>query len=163
MKEQQRQDLKFCDGPIQCYLLSKSVCLYFQTWECLGMQETEIQDDEEHLKGTLDRCSLHRTGHTQIKMSRRLDRVGVGAVLTFLIDMAAMSSSSQLVTGGFKSLTGSLGKLIPATEWAPIEPPQTMDDPCKVWPFPGSQGHKLSHSEYLWEQSQVHLTSDWIS
>lgn len=77
------------------------------------MQETGIQDDEEHLKGTLDRCSLHRTGHTQIKMSRRLDRVGVGAVLTFLIDMAAMSSSSQLVTGGFKSLTGSLGKLIP--------------------------------------------------
>lgn len=42
------------------------------------MQETGIQDDEEHLKGTLDRCSLHRTGHTQIKMSRRLDRVGVG-------------------------------------------------------------------------------------
>lgn len=36
------------------------------------------QDDEEHLKGTPDRCSFHRTGHTQIKLSRRLDRAGGG-------------------------------------------------------------------------------------
>lgn len=36
------------------------------------------QDDNEHLKGTPDRCSFHRTGHTQIKLSRRLDRAGQG-------------------------------------------------------------------------------------
>lgn len=75
------------------------------------------QDDEEHLKGTPDRCSFHRTGHTQIKLSRRLDRAGGGAGLTFLVDMAAMSPSSQMVTGGFKSLTGPLGNLIPHSQW----------------------------------------------
>lgn len=36
------------------------------------------QDDKEHLKGTPDRCLFHRTGHTQIKLSRRLDRAGGG-------------------------------------------------------------------------------------
>lgn len=70
--------------------------------------------------------------------------------------MAATSSSSQLVTGGFKSLTVSLGNLIPpaptlngrssATEWVPIEPSQITDYSCKPWPLlcGHSQGHLSS-------------------
>lgn len=82
----------------------------FSDMGMFGNAGTGIQDDEEHLKGTLDRCSFHRTGHTQIKMSRRLDRVGVGAALTFLIDMAAMSF---LFPVGNRWLQEPHGNLIP--------------------------------------------------